>query len=248
MLKKIAIFFASLAVTTMVALAYITARYIDQEEILRAQNEMQDLRQEKVELESKIATLNSQQEELNKVNQRYLQEIESNKQTIAKLEQERSDNQIQVRALKTENQLEEKFAQTYPQVVGAKNFGITQINVSDTEQSINLPYFVIPAWFVETFIIEHNSMKNYQSQINEYQRNEKAYGTVLELKDQVLRLEAQKTIAYQDGYTKAYIKYESLNQDYIDLLKKPPTVEFKAPSLWTSVGGLVVGLAVGAGL
>ena len=63
------------------------------------------------------------------------------------------------------------------------------------ELNLKLPYYVIPAWFTETFIIEHNTMLTYKVEIETYKANEELYGSVLELKDKVLALETQKTDA-----------------------------------------------------
>ena len=247
MLKNFAIFAAVLAVTTMVALAFISARYIDKEEILRVETQMEELQQQKSALETHVEELDQKQAELNQTIQSKNEEIAANKNAIAQLEQEKANKQLAVRRLNTEDELENSFAKTYPQVVDAKNFGIVQMSI-DEELNLKLPYYVIPAWFTETFVIEHNAMLTYKAQIETYKANEALYGSVLELKDQVLKLETEKTTAYYTGYEEAYQKYELLNQEYIELLKKPPTVEVKPPSFWTAIGGTLLGIALGVGI
>jgi hypothetical protein len=246
MLKKFAIFVSLLAVITMVALSFITARFIDKEEILRVQTEINELQQNKTALEAKVKELDERQLELNKTIGSQTAEINVNKATIAKLEKSQADNQLKVRNLRTEDELERKFAETYPQLVSVKNFGITQIK--DQALNLTLPFYIIPAWFAETFIIEHKNMLAYKKQIDEYKANEKLYGSILTLKDTVFRLETEKVSAYKTGYDEAYGKYEKLNADYIELLKKPPSVEFKPPSLWSALGGTALGLALGIGI
>ncbi len=147
-----------MAIISLVALAFISARYIDKEEIFRVQTEMKALQQEK----------------------------SANKNAIAQLEQQRVDKQLSVRRLNTKEQLENSFAQAYPQVVDAKNFGIVQISIDD-EFNLKLPYYVIPAWFTETFVIEHNTMLIYKAEIETYKTNEDLYGSVKELKDTLLK-------------------------------------------------------------
>ncbi len=247
MLKQFAIFSAVLAVLTMVALAFLSARYIDKEEILRVQTEMKALQQQKSDLETQVDELDQKQAELNQTIRSKNSEITANKNAIAQLEQQRADKQLTVRRLNTEDELENSFAQAYPQVVDAKNFGIVQMSINE-ELNLKLPYYVIPAWFTETFIIEHNTMLTYKVEIERYKANEELYGSVLELKDKVLELETQKTDAYQKGYEEAYEKYELLNQEYIELLKQPPTVEIKPPSFWTALGGTLLGVALGFGI
>ena len=192
MLKQFAIFSAVLAVLTMVALAFLSARYIDKEEILRVQTEMKALQQQKSDLETQVDELDQKQAELNQTIRSKNSEITANKNAIAQLEQQRADKQLTVRRLNTEDELENSFAQAYPQVVDAKNFGIVQMSINE-ELNLKLPYYVIPAWFTETFIIEHNTMLTYKVEIERYKANEELYGSVLELKDKVLELETQKT-------------------------------------------------------
>lgn len=246
MLKKFAIFASVVAVCTMVALAYITARYVDQKEILRAQTEMQQLKQERTDLLQKVANLTQQQQSLNAEIEAQNSLIKENQEKIAQLEKERASNQLAVRKLRTEDQLENAFLQTYPQVANAANVGITQI--TDEKTHIKLPYLVVPAWFSETFVIEHQSNESRGKQIAEYQQNENLYGSVIDLKNKVLNLEEEKTNAYQNGYDKAYASYEDINQKYIDLLKTPPKVEFKAPNTWALLGCSALGVAIGASL
>ena len=89
---------------------------------------------------------------------------------------------------------------------------------------------------------------SYKLEIDEYKANEKLFGSIIELKDQVFKLEAEKSSAYKAGYDEAYGKYEKLNDDYVKLLKTPPKVEFKPPSMWSTLGGTLLGLALGIGI
>ena len=203
MLKKVAIFAAVLVVSTMLALSFLTARYIDKEEISRVQTEMQGLQQQKLALETQIGELDEKQVELNQVIESKDAEIEANKGVIAQLEQERADQQLNIRQLNTEDELEKSFAKAYPQVVQAKNFGIVHMQIND-ELELTLPYYVIPAWFTETFVIEHDNMLTYKTEIETYKANEELYGSVLDLKDKVLQLETEKSNAYLTGYEEAY--------------------------------------------
>ena len=246
MLKKFAIFAAVVAVCTMLALVYISARYIDKTEILRAQTEMQALKQQHAELQVKVAGLTQQQKTFNAEIEKKNEEIKANQEKIAKLETERNENQLQVRKLRTEDQLENKFLQTYPQVAHAANVGVSQIK--DAKTGITLPYLVLPAWFAETFISEHQTKETLAKEVAQFQQNEKLYGNVIELKNKVLVLEEEKTAAYQKGYDIAFARYEDINQKYIELLKTPPKVEFKAPTKLAMLGCSALGIAVGVSL
>ena len=154
------------------------------------------------------------------------------------------EQQWQVRRLSSEDALQQSFAMAFPQVINAKNFGIVKLPIAQGSKVL-LPYYVIPAWFAETFIIEHNNMLAYQAEIKEFKRNEELYGDVITLKGQVISLQIEKATAYQNGYDQAYIKYEEINEKYIYLLKTPPKIEVKAPALWPSIGAALVGLSLG---
>ena len=247
MLKKYGIFAVALAISTLVSLSLLTARFIDQEEIDRVNHELVLLKNEKIDLEERVKELDSAQADLMTEIDQKNTEIAANKQKIAKLERDREENQLNVRQLNTEDALEASFAKAYPQVINAKHFGIVHKAIDD-EGLLTMPYFVIPAWFTETFVIEHNNLEAYLKEIEEYKANEELYGNVIDLKEQVLALQTEKTTAYQDGYEEAFEKYEALNKEYIALLKQPPSVEVKAPSLWPMLGGALIGITLGVGL
>ncbi len=247
MFKKILLFGGALVVTTMLALVFITARSLDKVELQRVQSELADLTEDKENLQLKVTELDELQERLYVTIDNKNNEIIKNQLAIEKLEEERARQQVEVRQLNTEEALEGSFAKAFPQVIKAKNFGITNIAIND-EKTLKLPYYVIPAWFTETFIIEHNNMLKYKEEIAEYKNNEALYGSVIELKDNVQKLEGEKSQAFEEGYEKAFEKYQDLNQEYIALLKKPPVVEIKAPSLWPILGAAILGLTLGTGI
>ena len=247
MLKKVLLFGGALVVTTVMALIFITARTLDKEELARVQAEMKSLSEEKTQLESKVTQLNVLQDKLYKTIESKNKEIVKNQEAIKGLELERKNKKIEVRKLNTESGLEKEFAKTFPQVIKAKNFGITNIKINE-DSDITLPYYVIPAWFVETFIIEHNNLIKLKSEVDEYKKNEYLYGNVIALKDNVNKLESEKSQAYEKGYEEAFVKYQALNEEYIALLKKPPVVEIKAPSLWPILGAAFLGITLGTGI
>lgn len=244
MIKKIILSLIALAIATAISLAVITARNIDKKEIERVNAELVALKQQKQQLEAKVTELDAKQQQLNTTIDEKNTEITINKQQIAKLEKQRDSQQFAVRRLTTENALEQSFATTFPQVINAANFGIIKLPIKK-KSKILLPYYVIPAWFTETFIIEHNNMLAYKAEIKEFKRNEALYGDVITLKSEVLKLESEKTAAYKEGYDEAFTKYEDVNEQYIKLLKKPPVIEIKAPALWPTLGAAVLGLTTG---
>ncbi len=247
MFKKVLLFGGALAITTVMALVFITARSLDKEELARVQSEMASLSEEKANLENKVIELDELQNKLYVTIDKKNEEIIQHQLTINSLEDDRANQQVEVRQLNTKMALEKSFAKAFPQVIKAKNFGITSMAINE-EKTLSMPFYVIPAWFTETFIIEHNNMLKYKAQIAEYKHNETLYGSVIELKDSVQKLEGEKSEAYETGYEEAFLKYQALNQQYIALLKKPPVVEIKAPSLWPILGAALLGITLGAGI
>ncbi len=247
MLKRVVLGMVLLVITTLVSLVIITQRNLDKEELRRAENEMVALTKQKDDLTALVNTLDKEQLRLEKEVEDKNNQISKNKLAIARLEKERLANTWKVRSLRNENELEKSFAIAFPQVIHAKNFGIVKMPIK-AGSPITLPYYVIPAWFTETFIIEHSELLALEKEIEQFKANESLYGNVIDLKESVIQLQSEKTMAYQDGYDEAFEKYEKLNQDYISLLKMPPVVEIKAPTLWPIIGSALLGLSLGIGL
>ncbi|WP_185236121.1 hypothetical protein [Teredinibacter franksiae] len=247
MIKKLAISSVSVAVCTMVALAYVTARFVDKEEILRAKNELEQLRTEHTALQTKVAKLTHEQSELKDDIKGKASEIERNKNTITTLKQQQEVQQLNVRMLRTQDEQLRSFFQAYPELSKAKNVGVTKMLVNE-ELNLTIDYLAVPLGFAETFVIEHNAKIKLQEQLDKYKQNEDLYGSVIDLKDKVLKLEETKTQAFQVGYDKAFTLYEGVNEKYVSCLEKPPKVEIKAPNKWLLLGCSAVGIAIGAGL
>ncbi|WP_045860729.1 hypothetical protein [Teredinibacter purpureus] len=247
MLKRFAIFTALVAVCTMVALAYVTARFIDKEEILRAQNEMQALKKERDQLGIKVSQLTEKEAELNQLLHTKSQEIAINKQRITQLEEQRQSNQVSVRMLRGSDAQFKKFVNTFPEVAAASGVGVTKVIVNE-ELNLGIDYLAFPLGFAQTFVIEHEAFETLKAEVAVYRQNEALYGSVIELKDEVISLKEEKATAYREGYETAYARYEDINKKYVDLLEKPPSVEFKAPNKWVVLGCSAIGVAIGVGL
>jgi hypothetical protein len=244
MIKKIVAGSILIVVMTLISLVIITQRNLDKEELIRVESELVVLNKQKSDLADLVKSLDKKQLIMEESIEEKNNQISRNISKIDSLEKERLDKSWKIRELRNEDDLEKSFSVAFPQVTDANNFGIVQIPIEEGS-SIVLPYYVIPAWFAETFIIEHNNMLAYEKEIERFNDNEALYGNVIELKESVIQLQSEKSLAYQDGYEKAFVKYEQLNQDYIKLLKTPPKVEIKAPSLWPTLGGTLLGLSLG---
>ncbi len=117
-------------------------------------------------------------------------------------------------------------------------------NASDT---LGIEYFLIPVWFTETFIIDHQNAASWRAQKDKLVAVDSLQLTVVALQDSITRLEAQKTLALRTGYTDAFASCESVSRSYIAELRKP---KFSLGStlglcLGTAGAGVLVGTMVG---
>ncbi len=243
MLKKTLVAVSVFAVLLLIALSWLTARYVDQEEINRARLEMQQLRASRDSILTVVAFKDSLQQLLQeKIDEK--QVIVANlRMQVDLLEQRRQADQLTVRTIRKEEELQKRLEQTFPEMAGS-DWGVTE--VYNEEQDISLRYLLIPFWFSETFIIDHQNSLNYQAQRDKLLQVDSLQSTVIALKDSVFTLEKQKSEAFKAGYDQAYAKYDSLNSKYIALLQKPPQITFGIPQ-WSAIlagYGLGIGTAV----
>jgi hypothetical protein len=106
--------------------------------------------------------------------------------------------------------------------------------------TVGIEYFVIPAWFTETFIIDHENAESWREQKDRLLAVDSLRVQVAALQDSVATLHAQNALALQAGYDNASNDYRDLSTRYIAELRKPRF------SLGSTVG-LCLG-AAGAGI
>jgi len=245
MLKHLAVGAVVFGVLLLLALTYLTARYVDQKEIHRAEMEMEHMRGTRDSTLAFVAAKDSMQSILTTQVRTLLSDAEVLRRQVADLERERQQQQLSVRKLNKKEDLQARLRQTYPEMAQSA-WGVTE--VFNEKENVSVEYLLIPLWFSETFIIEHQNAQSYRNQRDKLQHVDSLQQSVSVLKDSVLALEREKTQAYKHGYDDAYAKYESLNEKYIELLKKPPSVNLGFPGWGTILGTAAVGVAVGSQL
>lgn len=245
-MAKPVMFFLTFVVVLLLVLTYITTRFIDQEEIHRAELEMASLHASRDSLLAFVATRESLQVGLLREADAARNEAEALRENVAQLEELRKQERLSVRFLRKKEDLFRKLESTYPEMARSK-WGVKE--VYDDANDVSVEYFMIPLWFTETFIIEHQDAANYRAQRDSLWSVDSLQRKVNALTLDVLNLEREKSAAYKSGYDEAYSKYEELNKAYIDLLKKPPSVELGLPAWGTILGsagaGFVLGTVVG---
>ena len=169
-------------------------------------------------------------------------EAEVLRREVYKLENERKEKQFTVRSLHKKEDLQNKFKETFPEVANS-DWGVTE--VFNEQYGVGIEYLLIPLWFNETFIIDHNNSKLYQAQKDKLVAVDSLNQYVIVLQDSVLVLEKLNRKAYEEGYNTAYIKYEDLNEKYISELQKGK-IDWGLQAAGF-VGGGIIGVLIGRG-
>ncbi len=243
-LKKILISVSVFAGVLLLVLTWITSRYIDQEEIFRAKNEMLQLKATRDSIYALVALKDSLQRSLQIQVNDLQSEASTLRQQVATLERVRIDQQSGIRSIRGKDELLDTLRQTFPQIKRT----LRASEVYDPENRVFVEYLMVPLWFHETFVIEHNNSENYKRQRDKLQTVDSLNTNIIVLKDSVYHLERDKTLAFKSGYDSAYTKYEMMSQKYINLLEKPPEISFGFPSWGTIVGTAAVGVIIGTQL
>ena len=199
---------------------------------LKVEQQRSDERNTK--LQADVAVLTAEKSRLQGWAAELEAEIAVAKEANLALQAEAASNQLETRRIDTTQELEGKFAAAYPELAHAPKFGIMDIE----SDGIKIAYVLMPAWFLDAFIVDHDNLVAAQERITLYDANEARYGKVVDLNHQVIALEARVSTAYRDGYDMARGEADACRTDRITDLRKP---RLELPSGWS------LGLCVGAG-
>lgn len=238
-LKKGLIAVSVIAGLLAIALSFILGRGIDREEIHRAQLEMQQLRASRDSIETLVAMKDSMQSVLSARVEDLNSETDRLRREVQVLEEERAENQLTVRNIRKKEDLQNRLAETFPEMAES-DWGVTE--VYNEEFDVGVEYLLVPLWFSETFIIDHQNSESYKQQVDRFTEIDSLHQQLSVLKDSLFTLEREKAEAYQIGYQEAFTKYEDINAKYIDLLERPPSIDLGIPK-WG-----VIGASIGAGV
>lgn len=238
MLKKVLIAVVIFAVVLMVGLTFITAKYIDKEEILRVTQEREQLMKARDSILVLVAKKDSAKQELEKKVVDLEIEVDKVRADVDSLESVREEGQLSVRQLRTKDDLESQLMETYPEI--KTSMRITEVTHPEIP-SLKFHYFSVPFRYAETFLIEHQNSENYQKQRDRLKELDEMQQQVIDLQKKIVVLEEEKSAAFKTGYDSAYVKYLDVNEKYLTLLNKPPQVKFGLPQ----VGAIAIGTAAG---
>ena len=224
-----------------VGFAYYYGSNKNKEEIQRAKLEMQELKSQRDSIKTVVAYKDSVQKYLNQEIADLTTEADSLRSQVGQIETKRQTDQLNVRKLNTQDQLEAKIIKTFPEISHTQ---LLVTEVYNKAADLSIQYISFPLWFSETFIIDHQNSIAYEQQKNKLVQVDDLQQNVITLKDSVLTLEKEKTAAYKKGYDDAYTKYEDLNKKYIEELNKPT---FSLPNWIGVAGGAAAGFLIGRG-
>lgn len=242
MFNKSFIVVVILLAIVLLFLAYFGGTWQNKEKIHAAELEMEKLRSQRDSLQTVVAYRDSLTGLIEEQIDSKKDEAEMLRNEVNRLEEEREEKQLSVRKLRKRDDLQNKFKETFPEVAYS-DWGVTE--VFNEQQGVGIEYLLIPVWFSETFIIDHENSKIFKEQKDILLVVDSLNQFVILLKDSVIVLERLNRKAYEDGYNTAFVKYEELNEKYISELQKG-----KIDWGWQAagiVGGGVIGVLIGRG-
>jgi hypothetical protein len=165
------------------------------------------------------------------------------KDSVSALERRRAAAQLTVRRIGRIGALQERLRSTFPEL-GPSGWGLTTVPL-DARDTIGIEYLMVPAWFAETFVIDHANAESWRAQKDRLLSVDSLRLTVATLQDSILALQTANAGAYQAGYQAAYAGYQDLSGRYVAELAKPKVRLGSAIGILGAAGvGLVVGRAI----
>ncbi len=165
--------------------------------------------------------------------------------SVATLERVREAGQLTVRHIRRTAALEARLEEAFPEMA-ASQWGLTTIPLDDGD-TLGIEYFVIPAWFTETFLIDHQNAESWRAQRDRLLLVDSLGLAVTALQDSITRLEEANRQAYEAGYQNAFNSHQDLTARYVAELKKPRFSLGSTLGIVAGSGavGLLIGVVIG---
>lgn len=112
--------------------------------------------------------------------------------------------------------LHNQFQSTFPELA---SWGVVEV-YREEEMNIAMNFLAVPLWFAETFIINHQNAKAYLQLRDKLHLADSLNQSIITLQDRIIILETSSRKAFEEGYNTAILKYDSLSDKYIKLLKE----------------------------
>ncbi|MBI2073734.1 MAG: hypothetical protein HYT81_12025 [Gemmatimonadetes bacterium] len=230
-------------IVTAVILAVAVPTTCNRGAIARAKAEAARLTSQRDSLLSVVGERERQQAALTIQRQTHEAEITRLRDSAIALERRRAAAQLTVRQLRTVGALQDQLRAAFPEL-GASAWGLTTLPFDDGD-TLGLEYLLVPAWFAETFVIDHANAASWRAQKDQLLAVDSLRLRVGALQDSITRLVAANAAAYQTGYQTAFTSYQDLSKRHIAELSKPRIGLGSALRLLGAMGlGVVVGRAL----
>jgi len=167
-------------------------------------------------------------------------EAQALRDSIGRMEQERAEAQRGVRRIRTVGALQARLRQAFPEL-GPGGWGVTTVPVHQGD-TIGIEYLMVPAWFAETFVIDHQNAESWRAQKDRLLAVDSLRVVVATLQDSITHLEVAKRLAYEAGYQAAFTSYQDLAKRHIAELRKP---QIRLASTVWMLGAAGAGLLIG---
>jgi len=228
-----------LLVVLAIAFAYFGGLWRNKDKIHHAQLEMQKMRYMRDSLQTEVRFRDSLQVKLISEVNAHKNEAQALRDHVRMLEEVRKEEQLSVRRLRKKEDLQARLRETFPEMAES-DWGVTEIR--SEELGVGIEYLLVPLWFSETFIIDHQNADSWEKQKNKLLAVDSLNTHIITLQDSIYTLEQLNRQAFERGYNIAFFKYDSLNSEYIKELKKGK-MKWGWPVVGI-VGGGVVGYLV----
>src|SRR5207237_1301582 len=124
-----------------------------------------------------------------------------------------------VREATTLTALQAELRASYPEL-GDSAWRMLTIR-TDTRDTLGIAYLALPAWFAETFVIDHQNAEFWRAQKDALLAVDSLRDLVGTLQDSAILLQAANADAYRAGYQAAYSGNQEVSKKYVAELGKP---------------------------
>jgi hypothetical protein len=242
-LKRLAIAAITVAIGLGFTVVWLSTRLRADKLIVQAQTEARMLREQRDSILRVVARNDSLQAELMAVRAGFEEERGRLLAQVDSAEQRRATEQLTVRRLRRRADLQARLNQTFPEVA-ASDWGVREI--WNEQEQIGIEYLLVPVGFTETFIIDHQNSLAYESQRDTLRSVVQLDSRIISLQDSVFSLERSSRSAFQTGYDQAFTLYQTLNERYIDELRKPRFSLGVKGGIATMAGTFALGVLIGS--
>jgi len=240
-MKNALILVSTIALFLVLGATYFGARSINKDRIAQLEIDLVMMQARRDSIQTVVAYKDSLQNLLREQVAIKTQEADRLREDVARMEDERLGQELAVRRLDSFNAVEKRFLDTFPELSGSA--------MKETVMRAGLPftYIRLPMVATATFVSDRQDALSYRAQRDTLLALDGLQTTVIALKDSLLILEEEKLAAYKFGYDDAFARSDALNQQYIGVLSRPPSVSLfpnKTTAFISGTLGIVAGIAV----